>query len=51
MLETALDRGLSAYDAQFVVVAETSGVPLVTADRKILQGCPRIAVSPEAFVG
>lgn len=51
VLESALDRGISAYDAQFVVVAEANGVPLVTADREVLQACPEIAVSPEAFVG
>lgn len=34
-----------------VVVAEANGVPLVTADRTILEACPEIAVSPEVFAG
>ena len=51
VLEVALDRGLSAYDAHFVAVAESSRVPLVTSDRGILEACPDVAVSPEEFVG
>jgi predicted nucleic acid-binding protein len=49
VLETAVRDGLSAYDAQFVVVARQLGVPLVTSDRKILSACPDIAVAIEAF--
>ncbi|MCK6526684.1 type II toxin-antitoxin system VapC family toxin [Myxococcota bacterium] len=39
VLEVALRWGLSAYDAQFVCVAERLGVPLVTADKAILRAC------------
>lgn len=49
VLATALRRRISAYDAQFVVLAERHGVPLVTADRRVLACCPGIAVSLEDF--
>jgi predicted nucleic acid-binding protein len=38
-------RGLSAYDAAFVAVAEAAGVELVTADRRIVQLAPAVARS------
>jgi len=44
-----LRDGLSAYDAQFVVVAEDLGVALVTSDRRVLAARPDLAVSIEAF--
>ena len=49
VLSTALRRGLSAYDAQFVVLAERRHVTLVTGDRRVLERCPDIAVSIEGF--
>lgn len=40
-------RGLSAYDAAYVAVAEQIGVPLVTADARILDvaGPPAVALA------
>jgi predicted nucleic acid-binding protein len=36
-------RGLSAYDATYVALAETLGAPLITDDREILVKAPGIA--------
>ena len=43
VIETALESGLSAYDAEFVVLARTLEVPLVTLDRAVLRAAPEVA--------
>ena len=48
-LKLAERGGVSAYDAEFVLVAERLGLPLVTADRKIVKAFPEIAISLESF--
>ncbi len=40
----------SAYDCEFVAVAKTLAVPLVTSDRKLRDSFPEIAVSPAEFL-
>ena len=41
----------SAYDCEFVALAQDLDVRLVTVDRQILDQFPAIAVSLEAFIG
>jgi len=49
VLALASRSGCSAYDCEFVVLAQDLEVPLVTNDRQILKAFPTIAVSPSAF--
>lgn len=44
VLEAAFEGAMSAYDAEFVVLARRLGVPLVSADRAILEGAPDVAI-------
>jgi predicted nucleic acid-binding protein len=48
VLETAAQRNLSAYDAQFVVAA-TDLSSLVTSDRRLHDACPDVAISLDRF--
>ncbi len=49
VIDTALECGLTAYDAEFVVLARTLGIPLATSDRAILAGAPDIAAHPTSL--
>lgn len=49
VLHLAMERDISAYDAQFVSVAMDLGVPLVTADRRLLEKCQKETVSVADF--
>ena len=44
-IAAALEYGLTAHDAEFVVLARMLEVPLATLDRAILDGAPDPAVS------
>ena len=44
VVKAALEGGMSAYDAEFVVLARRLGTPLVTADQAILDSAPDVAV-------
>ncbi|MBV9774920.1 MAG: type II toxin-antitoxin system VapC family toxin [Gemmatimonadetes bacterium] len=50
VLSLALASGCTAYDSEFVALAQSVGVPLVTADRKVIAAFPTTAVSLENFV-
>lgn len=39
----------TAYDLEFVAVAQALGVPLVTNDAQVLRDFPGVAISPHAF--
>ena len=41
-----MGRGLTAYDASYVALAEQLGIPLITVDRAILEAAPRIGRPP-----
>ena len=40
----------SAYDCEFVGLAQELGVPLVTADTRVLSNFPTVALAPDQFV-
>ncbi len=50
VLAISYGSGCSAYDAEFVHLAQSFGVPLVTADKQVLRAYPQLAVSLEDFV-
>jgi len=49
VLELADASGCTAYDCEFIALAESLGVPLVTSDKKLLAAFPDIAVPLSAF--
>jgi predicted nucleic acid-binding protein len=49
VLHLATRSGCSAYDCEFVSLAQDLGASLVTSDRAVLAAFPTIAVAPEAF--
>lgn len=50
ILELAMQTDCTAYDCEYVALAQDLGVPLVTADKQVLCAFPKIAVSLEKFV-
>ena len=50
IMKLVLASDCTAYDCEYVALAQDLGVPLVTADRQILREFPKIAVSLEKFV-
>jgi predicted nucleic acid-binding protein len=50
VLRLAASSGCSAYDCEYVALAQDLGTRLVTADRQLLRAFPSIAVAPDVFV-
>jgi predicted nucleic acid-binding protein len=50
ILQLASVTDCSAYDCEFVALAQEFGVPLVTADKKVLSAFPNVALSLAQFV-
>ena len=50
IIKLVLASDCSAYDCEYVALAQDLGVPLVTADKQVLKAFPKIAVSMEKFV-
>lgn len=50
VLDLAITRAISAYDAQYIALALMHAVPCVTEDRELLHKFPDIALSMEAFL-
>ena len=50
VLEMAARTRLSAYDCEFVVLAQSLAVPLVTEDAAILKAFPEVALDMEGFL-
>ena len=50
ILELLANSKCTAYDGEFIVLADQIGVPLVTADKQLLDLFPDIAISLEKFV-
>ena len=50
VIKLVMASDCTAYDCEYVALAQDLGVPLVTADKQILKAFPKIAVSMENFV-
>lgn len=47
VLSVARRTSCSAYDSQYIALAEDRGLKLYTCDRRIVAACPSIAVDPK----
>jgi predicted nucleic acid-binding protein len=50
VLDLIANSACSAYDCEFVALAEEQRVPLITLDRQILHEFPEVAISLNRFV-
>jgi predicted nucleic acid-binding protein len=49
VLRLAMSSGCSAYDCEFVALAQDLGARLVTSDTELLRAFPGVATTPERF--
>ena len=49
VVELAVYSGCSAYDTEYVVLAQMLGVPLVTQDKQLIKTFPNVACSLDNF--
>ncbi len=50
MLQLVSTSKCSSYDCEFVALAKTFKVPLITSDKGLLKNFPSIAISMDKFV-
>jgi predicted nucleic acid-binding protein len=49
VLRLSVHSGCSAYDCEFVALAQDLDTPLVTTERALLKAFPAVALTPELF--
>jgi predicted nucleic acid-binding protein len=50
VLKLANESGCSAYDCEFIYLAEHTNCKLVTADKKVLRNFPTVAIKAQDFI-
>jgi predicted nucleic acid-binding protein len=50
VLQLAASSGCSAYDCEFVALAQDLEVRLITVDKQVLAGFPQVSQTPERFL-
>ena len=51
VLNLASRSQCTTYDCEYVALAQTLGVPLITTDRAVLKAFPGLAMAPAEFLG
>lgn len=51
VLRLVADSGCSAYDCEFVALAQQLRAPLVTWDKEVLAAFPSVAMTPKDYLG
>lgn len=50
VLSLAVNSGCTAYDCEFIYLAEELSVPMVTSDKRLLSAFPHVAKSMDDFI-